>query len=66
MNLRVVTFKLPEEFLQKIDEVAKDSGFESRSDLIRKALEEYLKGLNRQADERSMEEQSKELGVYEQ
>ena len=45
MNQRVVTFKLPEEFLQKIDEAAKANGFDSRSELIRKALEEYLKGL---------------------
>mgnify|MGYP001770654766 CR=1 FL=1 len=45
MNQRVVTFKIPEEFLQKIDEAAKDNGFDSRSELIRKALEEYLKGL---------------------
>ena len=45
MNQRVVTFKLSEELLQKIDEAAKTNGFDSRSELIRKALEEYLKGL---------------------
>ena len=45
MNQRVVTFKLPEELLQKIDEATKTNGFDSRSELIRKALGEYLKGL---------------------
>ena len=59
MVLRVVTFKLQEELLQKIDDAVKNGGFGSRSDLIREALEQYLKGLNGQADERSKEKYSK-------
>ncbi len=42
MGLRVITFKVEEDFLEKMDLVARRLGL-SRSDLIREAIENYLK-----------------------
>ncbi len=42
MGLRVVTFKVEEDFLEKMDLAARRLGL-SRSDLIREAIENYLK-----------------------
>ncbi len=42
MGLRIVTFKVEEDFLEQIDLAARRLGL-SRSDLIREAIENYLK-----------------------
>lgn len=42
MGLRVVTFKVEEDFLEEMDLAARRLGL-SRSDLIREAIENYLK-----------------------
>ena len=42
MGLRVVTLKVEEDFLEKMDLAARRLGL-SRSDLIREAIENYLK-----------------------
>jgi len=42
MGLRVITFKAEEKFLEEIDLTAKELGL-SRSELIRSALESFIK-----------------------
>jgi len=42
-RLRVVTVKLPESYIEGIDELAKMGRFASRSDAIRYAVRELLK-----------------------
>ena len=41
MAVRIVTFKIPEEELEKLDSIAKGKGI-SRSQAIREAIELYL------------------------
>ena len=41
--MRIVTIKVPEELLERIDEyIKKNPGISSRSELFRKAVQEYL------------------------
>ncbi|MEM0173775.1 MAG: ribbon-helix-helix domain-containing protein [Sulfolobaceae archaeon] len=42
-NTVTVTFKLDEEIMQKLDFLVKELGFQNRSELIRDAIEKYLK-----------------------
>jgi len=42
MVIELVTFKLEREFLAKVDETARQSGFSSRTDFIRNALREKV------------------------
>jgi len=41
-RMRIVTFKLDEETLEKLDELARSVGV-PRSELIRKAIEDFLR-----------------------
>ena len=42
--VELVTFKLEEKFLKKVDETAKKNGFSNRTDFIRDALREKMEG----------------------
>ena len=44
-EVKTVSFKLDEEFLREIDEMVKVLGYTNRSDLIRDAIQEYIKEL---------------------
>lgn len=41
--MRTITIKLPEELVESIDELVAVGRFKSRSELVRKALEEIIK-----------------------
>lgn len=45
-NSVVITMKIEEELLNQIDKATEILGFKNRSDLIRDAIQEYLKNLN--------------------
>jgi metal-responsive CopG/Arc/MetJ family transcriptional regulator len=47
-----VSFKLEDSFIGEIDKIAKKLGYSNRSDLIREAIETYLKYLEQ--NERSL------------
>lgn len=42
MSLRVITFKCPEEILEKIDQIWREAGFYSRTDFILTVVEEWI------------------------
>ncbi|MFP3260551.1 MAG: ribbon-helix-helix domain-containing protein [Sulfolobus sp.] len=44
-EVKTISFKLDEEFLREIDEMVKVLGYTNRSDLIRDAIQEYIKEL---------------------
>jgi metal-responsive CopG/Arc/MetJ family transcriptional regulator len=44
-EVKTISFKLDEEFLRELDEMVKVLGYTNRSDLIRDAIQEYIKEL---------------------
>ncbi|WP_409349225.1 ribbon-helix-helix domain-containing protein [Saccharolobus sp. A20] len=48
-----ISFKLEDEFLNKIDSIARDLGYTSRSDFIRDAILEYLRFLKQNDNNRN-------------
>lgn len=50
-EVKTISFKLEEEFLRKIDEMAKLLGYTNRSDLIRDAIYSYLEYLSSTEEE---------------
>jgi metal-responsive CopG/Arc/MetJ family transcriptional regulator len=41
-DLRIITLKVPEEFLEVVDSVYRKLGFDHRSELIREAVRQFL------------------------
>ncbi|MGC9115771.1 MAG: ribbon-helix-helix domain-containing protein [Fervidicoccaceae archaeon] len=51
MRLRIITFKIDEETLMRLDAVSRKTGI-VRSDLIRKAIELYLNKIENELEQR--------------
>lgn len=54
-RMRIVTIKLPEDLLEKIDKALMFLGFAHRSELIRTAIVEYLLRHNSLFEEKELE-----------